>query len=153
MADEDAMRTLPLWARAEIGQLRVALSWQQDRVAELEADTKSRRSQELLSGAGDLLSAFLGGRNRTRSIAAKLNRAASRRSMSSRTAQRAESAENRALEKVDELNDLERELADALIDIDEKWQTTADSIEPVQIGLEKTDVTVDQTALVWIPRS
>ncbi len=149
--EESAKLTGKFETRIERAKTQLAKA--QDRVYELEADTKARRSQELIAGAGDLLSTFLGGRSRARSIATRLGRAASRRSMTSRTAQRMESAENRVEEKVDEVTGLEQELADAILEIDEKWQEREEAIETVQIGLEKTDVTVDQVALVWIPRA
>ena len=150
-AEDDAAAKLSKRFEARIERAKDQLAKAQDRLVELEADTRARRSQELLAGAGDLLSAFLGGRRRARSLASKINRAASRRSMTSRTAQRKDSAENRVEEKVDALESLEQDLADALIEIDEEWTEKADAIEVVQVGLEKTDVTVDQIALVWIP--
>ena len=38
---------------------------------ELEVDTEQRRQQELIAGAGEVLSMFLGGRRRTRSLSAE----------------------------------------------------------------------------------
>ncbi len=152
-AQDDEAAALTGKFETRIERVKTQLAKAQDRVDELDADTRARRSQELIAGAGDLLTTLLGGRSRARSIATRLGRAASRRSMTSRTAQRMESAENRVEEKVDELAGLEQELADALLEIDEKWQEREEAIEAVEIGLEKTDVTVDQVALVWIPRA
>jgi len=138
---------------AKIDRIQVQLAKAEDRVVELEADTRARRGQELMAGAGELIGAFLGGRSRTRGIAAKLNRMASRRSQTSRTKQRLETAENRVVEKVDALENIELSLADSLIEIDERWQERATDIESVDIGLEKTDIQIQQTALVWVPVS
>ena len=72
--------------------------------------------------------------------------------MTARTAQRLESARNRLGERVDAVEDLEEELADAILEIDERWQEAAEDVAPLEVGLEKTDIQVDQVALVWIPR-
>lgn len=135
----------------KMDRIQQQLAKAEDRVEELAADTRARRGQELIAGAGDLIGAFLGGRRRTRSIASKISRMASRRSTTSRTKQRLESAENRVAEKADELLQIEESLADSLIEIDEKWQERATDIEEVEVGLEKTDIQIQQTALIWVP--
>ena len=52
---------------------------------------------------------------------------------------------------MNELEDLENELAEALLDIDDKWDDIATDIETLQVTLEKSDITVEEVALVWIP--
>ncbi len=37
------------------------------------------------------------------------------------------------------------------MDIDQRWQTTAAAIDQVDIPLEKTDITVEDLLLVWLP--
>jgi hypothetical protein len=35
--------------------------------------------------------------------------------------------------------------------IDQEWNEKAAAIEPLEISLEKNDVTVDELVLVWLP--
>jgi len=117
------------------------------RVRELETDVQTRSQHEWIAGAGELLSLFLGGRRRTRSLAG----AASRRSQTRRTQERLQTAAAKLDDRKQELEDLEDQLADALAEIHDRWQDAAQACEVVNIGLEKTDITIDEVALVWVP--
>ncbi len=130
-----------------IDRVKDQISAADRRVRELETDVQQRRQQEVISGAGDLLGALLGGRRRSRS----LQGAASRRSQTVRTQQRLQSAEEKVAEKTAELEDLEADLADEILEITGKWDDAALDIEELSVDLEKTDITVDEVALVWIP--
>jgi hypothetical protein len=35
--------------------------------------------------------------------------------------------------------------------IDEKWAALAQRVEPLRIAAEKTDIQVDEIALLWVP--
>jgi molecular chaperone GrpE (heat shock protein) len=105
----------------------------------------------LIAGAGAVLGALLGGRRNTRSIARAAGSLSSRHGMSSRAAQRKETAEHRAQEAADDLEQLEQELLDDIAEIDERWKAKAAEIETVAIRLEATDVQVVETRLVWVP--
>ena len=72
---------------------------------ELEVDTDQRRQQELIAGAGEVLSMFLGGRRRTRSLSG----IASRRSQTRRTKERLRSAAEKLLEYEEAIEELEEE--------------------------------------------
>lgn len=117
------------------------------RVAELAADVEARKQQELISGAGDLLGAILGGRSRS----AAVRRAASRRSQTQRTAADLESAFSRLEQEKRDLIELEADLADEIEVLAEEWDAKADSIESVEIGLERDDIQVTELKLVWVP--
>ena len=39
----------------------------------------------------------------------------------------------------------------ALADIGAEWDATAAEVEEVEVGLEKSDITVRRLALVWVP--
>ncbi|HSR45049.1 MAG TPA: DUF87 domain-containing protein [Acidimicrobiia bacterium] len=117
------------------------------RVRELESDVQGRRQSELLSGAGDLLSVFLGGRGRSGGI----SRAARRRSETARTQERLRTAEQTMGDKYSELEAIEDELTNDVLEITDKWDVSAGRLETVEIGLEKTDIVVDEVAVVWIP--
>ena len=42
-------------------------------------------------------------------------------------------------------------MLDEIADINDEWEAKAGEIEAVQIGLEKTDITIDELALLWVP--
>ena len=65
---------------------------------------------------------------------------------------RLDSARNRVAEHVDDLEQLELELAEAMIEIDDEWNTKAATIDEVAVPLEKADITVSDVMLLWIPR-
>ncbi len=137
---------------AKVARTEAALAKAEDRVEELEETTRQRRGQELLSGVGGVLSAFLGGRRTARKIATEVRRASTRRGTTANAARRLETAKNRMEEKVDELEAIETDLADALIEIDDRWEAVAGEIETLEVGLEKSDIHVSEVAVVWIPR-
>ncbi len=145
-ADEEVAALKDKYER-RIESVRDQLSTAERRVRELEVDVQSRRQTEILSGAGDLLSVFVGGRRRSRGLSA----AASRRSQTRRTQERLSSAQEKMLDKETDLAELEDDLARDVEEIVSKWDHAATEIETVEIGLEKTDIRVDEMALLWIP--
>lgn len=120
---------------------------QQRRVEELEDQVQARRQDELMSGAGDVLSMFLGGRRRTRSLSG----ASRRRSRSRTSAVRADNAAEKATEHQDAIADLEHELQDELAELWAVWEAKARSIEAFEVGLEKNDVRVTDVRLFFAP--
>jgi len=131
----------------KIDRVKDQLATAERRTRELEVDTQSRRQQELVAGAGDLLSVFLGGKRRSRSLSG----AASRRSQTVRTQERLRTAQETLSERAADLEDLEDDLATDLMEITGRWNDAAQDIKTIEIGLEKTDIAVDEMALVWIP--
>jgi hypothetical protein len=117
------------------------------RVRELEVDVGQRKQQEIVSGVGDVLSMFLGGRRRTRSISGL----ASRRSMTRRTRERLRTAEEKLEDYEEAILDLEEELEDELKEIWDEWQAKADDVEKIEIGLERTDIQLTEMVLFWAP--
>lgn len=146
-ADEEAAKLKDRFeGRAD--RLRDAVADAERRVRELEVDLSTRKQQELVAGAGQVLSMFLRGRAR----ASALSGAASRRSMTRRTEERLRSAQAKEEEREDELRELEDELVDELRDIVSEWADKAAAVEEMEIGLEKSDISVDEVGLLWIPR-
>jgi Mg2+ and Co2+ transporter CorA len=126
-------------------QLRAA----ERRVDELEVDVSSRKQQEVLGGVGDLLGSLFGGKRTTTA----LKGAASRRSQVRRLQERLETAEAKAADKTDDITELEADLADDILEITSEWEDKAENIEPVEIGLEKTDIAVRELRLAWVRSS
>jgi len=153
-ADAEADKQAAAMAKryeARIQRARAAVATAEDRVDQAEAAKDSRRSDELLSGAGDLLGAVLGGRRSARSIASKVGTVARRRGRSNEAAKRVETARNRVEEKTSALADLEADMADELAAIADEWDAKALAVEAVAVPLEKSDIRVTDLALVWIP--
>ncbi len=115
-------------------------------VQEAKLDAETRRQEEMVSGASTIFGVLTGRRN-----SRSLSSAASKRSMTRRAEQRAHSAETKAAAKVESLETLETDLAKAVEAATTEWQSKAERVEPIEIGLEKTDVTVETPVLVWIP--
>ena len=118
-----------------------------DRVRELTVDSKQRVQQELVAGAGSLLSMFLGGRARLGSLSS----AASRRSTTRRTQERLDTARGKVEDIAEQVSALEQDLAEELAAIQEKWEATAGKVEARSIPLEQSDVAVEEVVLVWLP--
>jgi hypothetical protein len=159
---DEAARTA---ADAETAKIRDRLEAKRDRleraietarrkVEEASAEQSTRRSTELLSGLGSVVGVLLGGKADTRTIARAgraLGGAASRRGMTTRAAERKQTAEEKVELAEADLEELEQEILDEVAEIDEKWAAKAEAIETVPIRLEAGDVRVVETALVWVP--
>jgi hypothetical protein len=132
--------------RVKIEGVRDQLAVADRRIAELDADIGARRQGEVLSGAGDLLGALLGGRRRN-----SISRAASRRSQTRQTEARRDKAAGSKADKLADLADLEDDLSEELLAIIADSDQRAAVIEQIQIALEKIDVKVAELKLVWVP--
>jgi hypothetical protein len=145
-ADRDMAKLKDMYA-ASFNRMKSQLSNADRRVRELDADARQRQQEEILGGAGDLLSGLLGGRRRS----INLGRAASRRSMTVRTQERLRSAEEKKKEKEIELEELENRLAEEISSISDRWKGMAGQIEEIKVPLEKTDIDVEEVGVLWIP--
>ena len=132
----------------KIDTIEAAIAKYEDRIEELQSDVKNRRNQDLISIGSSVLGSILGGRNSASTIARSAGRAATRGSSS---AQRIRTIENRIDEKNLAIEDLEEDLQEAVAEIDEEWNEKAQATETVEISLEKTDITVDEVSLLWLP--
>jgi len=119
------------------------------KVEQTELDSATRRSEELASGLGTVIGVLLGGRRSTGS----LGTIASKRSMTRKAQQRRAGAEARLTGKLEDLEELEEDLAEELADIKATWTARAEEIEEMEIPLEKGDILVEEVAVVWVPRA
>jgi hypothetical protein len=136
---------------ARIAKARTALDTAADRVEQAQAAQQTRRSSEIVEGAGSLLGAVLGGRRSARTMARDMGRVLTGRSRSGEAAQRVETARNRVAEREQALADLEADLARDLTVIDDEWRAKAAEVETVDVPLEKSDIRVTALSLVWVP--
>ena len=130
-----------------IDRLQDQISSADMRVRELEIDASSRTKTEVISGIGDLLGSFLKGRV----TSTTMSKAASRRAASKRAKARLATAEMKLSDKQQDLVELEQQLEDELINIKDQHDAMAADMEPLEIGLEKTDIRVAEAKLVWVP--
>lgn len=135
----------------KIDRVQAAIAKAEDRLREAESKADNSRSDEILSGVGDVLGSLLGGKKSGRSILGGLRRAGSKRKSREAASERVRTAENRLAEKIDEMEELELELADTVEDIVEDWSDKAAEITEFEVSLEKTDISVDSLKLVWMP--
>ncbi len=152
--DEDAEKLRKLLTK-KIDRINDAIEKAEDRVRETEFDAQSRkrdqRTSQVLDIAGGVLGGLLGGRRSTRSITGGIRRSQSKGRMAARAEERLKTAENRYTKLVQDREELETELSEDLLEIQDEWEAKALEIEPLVVGLEKTDISIDEVALVWIP--
>ena len=103
--------------------------------------------------AGGLLGGLLGGRRSTRSIiTGGLRRSQSKGRMVAKAEERLTTAENRYNGLLEDRDQLEDSVQEDLYEIQNEWSDKAGDITTLNIGLEKADISIDDVALVWIPR-
>lgn len=147
-ADEEAEKIRDRYeTRVKSAQRR--LSQAERRVRELDVDHGQRKQQEVIAGAGEVLSMFLGGRRRTRSLSGM----ASRRSTTVRTKERLRSAVEKTEEIQETIEELEDELAQEISEIWERWEAAASEVDSFEVPLERTDVRLDEMTLFWAATS
>ena len=137
--------------------LRTKIEAAEDRIEELEEQTKSKRNSEFLSTAGSVLGGLLGGRKSKGGLLGgllgKAGTASRRRGVTTASAGRLDTAESKMERLVEEVEDLEIELEEEVTEIDAKWMELAKEITSINVGLEKTDVKVTQLVCAWVPAS
>lgn len=134
-----------------IRRARDQLAAAEDRADQAREAKENRSRDELLSGAGDLLGAVLGGRGGLRSVFSKVGTASRRHGRTGEADRRAETARSRVEEKEQVVADLEAELTDQLAAIAGDWDAKAVAVEPLTVSLDRSDVRITQLQLVWMP--
>jgi hypothetical protein len=145
-AVDDAIAKLRDKHSARLERAQAALSKAENRVADTEAAAGSKQTEELVSGAGDLLGMLFGKGKRSN----PLGQAARRRSASSEARARAENAKASLAAEQADLEALKADLEDEVADLEDEFAAKLE-IEEIEIPLEKTDVRVAELKLVWIP--
>ena len=130
---------------ARLDRAKEQLAAAHRRMQELEIDADTRKRDEWMSGASDVLGVLLGGR-RSRSLSG----ASRRRSQTQRTEQRLRTSRAKVQDKVDAVAELEDDLVLEVEEINDKWEDMAAEVDTIEVGLEKGDISVDEVALVWV---
>jgi hypothetical protein len=140
---------------AKAVKLRDQIDAAQDRVAVLAEEAESKQTSELFSTAGSLLGGLLGGsRSKTKMVGDLLGdagTAARRRGSTAASDRRVDAAENKVQRLLDQYHELESALEQDVADITDRWDTAGAAISTMNVGLERTDVHVDQLVLAWVP--
>ncbi len=147
MADEQIDKLREALVRKE-DRLNVDLAKLEDRIREVEFEAESSRNNAIAGAALDVLGGLLGGRRRSK--AAMGRRVLSGRKTAGKATERLATAENRYAEKLDDLRALQDEVAEDIDEITFEWQDKAHEIETHEVGLEKTDITIDDLDVVWV---
>ena len=112
---------------------------------------QARKRDDLLSTAGSILGGLLGGRRSRTSMIDDIGRAAGRGGKTSAAGSRVDAAQNKVDRLTADLEAVEAELAEELLEIDDRWKTVAEKVDTMSISLEKTDVKVTHLTLAWVP--
>jgi hypothetical protein len=126
--------------------IRNQLASAQRRAEELEVDLQGSRQQEVIDGASSVINILLGRRS-TRSVTGSARNRKATRSKEAKL----RTAQAKADDKFADLQALEADLVEELEDINDQWEERAEEIEEVEVGLEKTDIQIAETALLWLP--
>ena len=143
-ADEEAAKLRDKY-RTRLQAIETKQAAAQEKASVAAAQLQEQQSEQLGSAIGTVLGAFLGGRRRTRSLTGGRGTAAQ--------AARLDSAQQRLADLGQDTAELEQELQQELAAIDAAWDQKAADVTVAEVRLEKTDVSVAQVSLVWIPTS
>ncbi len=134
---------------AKAMKLRQQIAAAEDRVDVLEGDARGRASDDLLSTAGSILGDLLGGRRSRRRMVGSVLGKLGRRSGGDR--KRIEAARNKVGSLAEQAQHLDAELAEDLIEIDQRWAEVAADVAEIDVPLERGDVKVTGLVLAWLP--
>ena len=123
----------------------------QQRLEAAKSAEHTRAASAILSTAGSILGSFLGGRSNVGSIFGKVVSGAGRTAGAATSKQRADVVATKVSQLTNDLQSIEDELTTELSDISSRWDGVAAQIDTVPVSLEKTDVSVVQLVLAWIP--
>jgi hypothetical protein len=144
-ADEEAATLRSKYER-RFKTLRDQAAAAERRASELEVDLSGAKQKEIIDGASSVINILLGRRG-TRSVTGSARSRSARRSKEARL----RSAQAKADGKFAELAELEADLIEELEEINDRWEERGEAIEPVEVGLEKADIQVVETSLLWLP--
>ncbi len=129
-----------------IQRLEDRLEREREKIAMLETELAALKTEEIISAGETVLSILLGSRSRR-----GLSAAARKRRMIQAKKARIEMEESRAEQLEEEIARLKEELEDEIAAIEDAYYEKADKIEPYEIKLERNDIIIDHTCLLWRP--
>ena len=144
-AGEQADRAIAALRRKYETKLRTAQS-RADTAAGAAARAQAQHDAQYGAAAqvGTLLGGIFGGRRSRSSIVSEAKRARASEA-------RVDGALDKASAAAAAVVDLEAELRDEILAIDAQWQAAAQAVQAMRVPLEKSDVSVADLRLVWVP--
>ncbi len=144
-ADTEAAKLRDKYER-RFTTIRNQLATAERRAEEIEVDLQGAKQKEMIDGASSVINILLGRRS-TRSVTGSARNRGATRSKEARL----RTAQAKADDKYTELQTLEADLVEDLEEINDRWEEKGQLIDEIEIGLEKTDIQIAETALVWMP--
>ncbi len=135
----------------QLGRIQDQIAKAEDRVRQAESDAEGRKHQQLINVGTSILGGLLGGRSRGRSLGTAARRMGSGRRQAASAQNRVETAMNRLDEKYNDLEELEAKLADSLMDLEDEWTEKAEAITELEVALEKSDISIEDLIVAWMP--
>lgn len=129
---------------AKLATLRSRLQTAEAAVRDKEAARSAAYQDTAITAVGSMLGGLFGGRRSRASVTTAARRVRT-------TGARVDAARDRAGTLADGVEDLEAQLAAEVADLDATWMAKAQQVQVVPIPLEKTDVSVVDLRLVWVP--
>ena len=153
--DKDADKLREILVK-KMERINAGIQKAQDKYREIQFDAESRqrmqRQNQMIDIAGGLLGGLLGGRRSTRSlVTGGIRRNMTQGRMVGRAEERLKTVESRYNELLEDKTELENTIREDLMEMQDEWAEKVENIESLTIGLEKTDISIDDVALVWIP--
>ena len=155
-ADDEADKATALLRdkyEAKVKKAQDALATAHDRLDVVKSDHRGRRGEEIIGAAGSILGGLLGGKSRRGAggILGKLGGLFGKHQRASTAGERVDAVENKVGALEQDLHNLEAEAATEIQQLSDAWDAKAGSITTVAVTLERTDVSVAQLVLAWIP--
>ncbi len=132
--------------RTKLDRLRQRLERERVELAEDEAEYAARKQEEMVSGAETLLGVF-GIFGRKKSISSAMTK----RRMTAKAKMDVEESKQEIARLEREIQEMEEEVRVEAEAIAARWEETLDNIEPYQVKPRRADVSVDMTAVAWLP--
>ncbi len=155
-ADDEADKATALLRdkyETKVKKAQDALAAAHDRLDVVKSDHRGRRGEEIIGAAGSILGGLLGGESRRGAggILGKLGGLFGKHQRASTAGERVDAVENKVESLEQDLQNLEAEAATEIQELSDAWDAKAGSITTVAVTLERTDVSVAQLVLAWIP--
>ncbi len=151
-ADRDTAALRDKYA-ARVKKAQDALAAAHDRVDVLKSEHRGRRGEEIIGAAGSILGGLLGGKSRKGAggILGSLGGLFGKHQRASTAGERVDAVENKVATLEQDLHDLEAEAATEIQQLSDAWDAKEAGITTVAVALERTDVSVSQLVLAWVP--
>ena len=138
---------------AKVKKAQDALATAHDRLNVVKSDHRGRRGEEIIGAAGSILGGLLGGKSRRGAggMLGKLGGLFGKHQRASTAGERVDAVENKVQSLEQDLHDLEAEAATEIQELSDAWDAKSAGVTTVAVTLERTDVSVAQIVLAWIP--